>query len=136
MTLLDGNNSTNKDDSSRSTTTSPIIEPSKEHERISQEANQDDYNGNTTNGDKSEENESFKEHPKSKASIDANDVKEDNEDKDQNKVSQFKKYDYLGLYDNRPVSPERSIVHGNKVSTDNNNRKTNNAKVRHSYKFT
>ena len=33
VTLLDGNTSAIKDDSSRSTTTSPIIEPSREHEK-------------------------------------------------------------------------------------------------------
>ena len=95
------------------------------------DANQDDYNGHTTNDDKSEENGNLKEHPKSKSSIDANNAKDDNDEKEGNEVSLLKKYDYLGFYNNRPSSPERSIVHGNKINTDNNNRKTNNAKVRY-----
>lgn len=128
VTLLDGNSSALKDDSSRSTTTSPIIESLKEHGTNMEHSNREEYNEDKPASDKSEDNGGIKRNHKSN---DATNNAEDQVDKkDENRVSLLKKYDYLGLYNNRATSPERSIVHGNKLGVENNNRKTNNAKVR------
>ena len=128
VTLLDGNTSAIKDDSSRSTTTSPIIEPSREHEKNAENSTQEEYNENQRASDKSKQNENIKGYQKT--NDDKNNIEDDNDKKDEDRLSLLKKYDYLGLYNNRPTSPEHSTVHGNKLSSDNNNRKTNNAKVR------
>ena len=129
VTLLDGNNSASKDDSSRSTTTSPIIEPSNGNDRDTENENKDALNRKQPTSDKLEENGNDRERQNSESNDNRNDLIDDNDNKNDSRVALLKKHDYLGLYNNGPGSLERSLVQGNKLSTDNNNRRTNKSKV-------
>ena len=130
VTLLDGNNSASKDDSSRSTTTSPIIEPSHGNDRATENENQDALSEKQTTSDKLEGNGNNRERQDPESNGTKNDIVDGIDNKNDSRVALLKKHDYLGLYNNSPKSSERTFVRENKLSTDNNNRKTNNSKVR------
>ena len=133
VTLLDGNNTgVGKDDSSRSATNSPSLEQTKQQD--------DSLLGNVACQKELNENQNTRENGSNKA-IDVTsrqntkdeviDVEDSNDCKDEDLGSRLKKYDYLGLYNNRTISPpEHSRALTTKYGSNNNNRKTNNSKVR------
>ena len=133
VTLIDGNASTGKDDSSRSTTTSPAIEHPKEQKKIISNSEKRDMYENQDTGDKVEGNsEDTTINQKNKSRGEVINVEDDYDCQEEDICSRLKKYDYLGLYKNRTVSPENSTGFVNILGNGsaNNNRKTNNSKVR------
>ena len=133
VTLIDGNTSTGKDDSSRSTTTSPAIEHRKEQKKVTNDSEQRDVYENQDTGDKIEDNSrDTTTNQKNRSRGEVINVEDDYDCPEEDICSRLKKYDYLGLYKNRTVSPENSTGFVNNLDNGNanNNRKTNNSKVR------
>ena len=132
VTLLDGNTSTSKDDSSRSTTTSPAMEQQKQKIKCSNDHDVRDVYEEQASGDnvKVNKNVGAQQIPKSRG--DVINVEDVYDCQDEDIDSRMKKYDYLGMYNNRVISPEHSISLSNKTGNGsiNNNKKTNNSKVR------
>ena len=87
VTLLDGNNSASKDDSSRSTTTSPILEPSNMNDRVTENENQDALNGKQPTSDKLEGNGNNRERQDPESNGTKNDIVDGIDNKNDSRVA-------------------------------------------------
>ena len=132
VSILDGNNGTSKDDSSRSATTSPAIEQQKQRIKFSNDPEVRDVYEDQATGDKVKENKNVAAQQIRKSSGEVINVEDVYDCQDEDIDSRMKKYDYLGMYNNRVIPPEHSIALANNIrsSSVNNNKKTNNSKVR------
>ena len=132
MTLLDGNIGACKDDFSRSTTTSPYIDNSKQCEKSTIDSEAKDTNEEKIDTIKLQEKRELENEQKLKVREEVIDIEEDNPISNKEKASKTKNYDYLGLYSNRLESLDHSNTKVNSFTSTNNNRKTHNSKVRQS----
>ena len=132
MTLLDGNIGACKDDFSRSTTTSPYIDNSKQCEKSNIDSEAKDTNEEKIDTIKLQEKRELENEQKLKVREEVIDIEEDNPISNKEKASKTKNYDYLGLYSNRSESLDHSNTQVNSFTSTNNNRKTHNSKVRQS----
>ena len=132
MTLLDGNIGACKDDFSRSTTTSPYIDNSKQCEKSAIDSEEKDTNEEKIDTIKLQEKRESETEQKLKVREEVIDIEEDNPISNKEKASKTKNYDYLGLYSNRLESLDHSNTQVNSFTSTNNNRKTHNSKVRQS----
>ena len=132
MTLLDGNIGACKDDFSRSTTTSPYIDNSKQCEKSTIDSEAKDTNEEKIDTIKLQEKRESETEQKLKVREEVIDIEEDNPISNKEKTSKTKNHDYLGLYSNRLESLDHSNTKVNSFTSTNNNRKTHNSKVRQS----
>ena len=132
MTLLDGNIGACKDDFSRSTTTSPYIDNSKQCDKSTIDSEAKDTNEEKIDTIKLQEKRELETEQKLKVKEDVIDIEEDNPISNKEKAFKTKKYDYLGLYSNRLESLDHSTTQVNSFTSTNNHRKTHNSKVRQS----
>ena len=130
MTLLDGNIGACKDDFSRSTTTSPYIDNSKQCEKSTIDSDAKDTNEEKVDTIKLQEKRELETEQKLKMREEVIDIEEENPIANKEKASKTKRYDYLGLYSNRSESLDHSNTQVNSFTSTNNNRKTHNSKVR------
>ena len=130
MTLLDGNIGACKDDFSRSTTTSPYIDNSKQCEKNTIDSDAKDTNEEKVDTIKLQEKRELETEQKLKMREEVIDIEEENPIANKEKASKTKRYDYLGLYSNRSESLDHSNTQVNSFTSTNNNRKTHNSKVR------
>ena len=132
MTLLDGNIGACKDDFSRSTTTSPYIDNSKQCDKSTIDSEAKDTNEEKIDAMKLQEKSESETEQKLKVREEVIDIEEDNPIPNKEKSSKTKSFDYLGLYSNRLESLDHSNTQVNSFTSTNNNRKTHNSKVRQS----
>ena len=132
MTLLDGNIGACKDDFSRSTTTSPYIDNSKQCDKSTIDSEAKDTNEEKIDTMKLQEKRESETEQKLKVREEVIDIEEDNPISNKEKSSKTKSFDYLGLYSNRLESLDHSNTQVNSFTSTNNNRKTHNSKVRQS----
>jgi hypothetical protein len=125
VSILDGNTSTSKDDSSRSATTSPAIEQQKQKMKCSNDHEVRDVYEDQDSGDKVKANKNVGAQNIPKSRGDIINVEDVYDCQDEDIDSRMKKYDYLGMYNNR-IAMSNNTGNG----SINNNKKTNNSKVR------
>ena len=130
VTLLDGNIGACKDEVSRSTTTSPYIDNSKQCEKNTIDSDAKDTNEEKVDTIKLQEKRELETEQKLKMREEVIDIEEENPIANKEKASKTKRYDYLGLYSNRSESLDHSNTQVNSFTSTNNNRKTHNSKVR------
>ena len=132
MTLLDGNIGACKDDFSRSTTTSPYIDNSKQCEKSTIDSEAKDTNEEKIDTIKLQEKRELENEQKLKVREEVIDIEEDNPISNNEKTFKTKNFDYLGLYSNRLESLDHSNTQVNSFTSTNNNRNPHNSKVRQS----
>ena len=132
VTLIDGNTTTSKDDSSRSTTTSPAIEQQKLKIKSNNDPEVRNVYEDETTGDKETEKRNVEAQHISKKAGEIINVEDVYDCQDEDIDSRMKKFEHLGMYNNRVMSPEHSNSLGKNIENGsiNNNKKTNNSKVR------